>query len=297
MFTLFSFSFFFFFSFLRTIAVQARIVVKNNTRLFTRTQRERWQSKSERLLGTRLENRRNLESEEESKSRGGGAQKDGGGTTHNTKSSASSSPSSTSSNKEKGRPRFKVTDDVRLPNRTFTIVTTAALPWMTGTSVNPLLRAAYLANSTCHDEESKKKDKENIKRKVALVVPWLPRCDQKQVFPKRQSFNHPEEQAVAMMEWVTNRVDFARRLKFFFAGRYATDKGSIVPVGNIIERIPMRLRDVAILEEPEHLNWFHCGRKGWKQEFNLVVGIIHTNYLEYARREENGEQKEAFIRG
>tara|TARA_B100001741_G_scaffold257435_1_gene220415 strand:+ start:740 stop:1132 length:393 start_codon:yes stop_codon:yes gene_type:complete len=67
-FTLFSFSFFFFFSFLRTIAVQARIVVKNNTRLFTRTQRERWQSKSERLLGTRLENRRNLESEEESKS-------------------------------------------------------------------------------------------------------------------------------------------------------------------------------------------------------------------------------------
>ena len=229
---------------------------------------------------------------------GGGAQKDGGGTTHNTKSSASSSPSSTSSNKEKGRPRFKVTDDVRLPNRTFTIVTTAALPWMTGTSVNPLLRAAYLANSTCHDEESKKKDKENIKRKVALVVPWLPRCDQKQVFPKRQSFNHPEEQAVAMMEWVTNRVGFRPTVEvLFYPGRYATDKGSIVPVGNIIERIPMRLRDVAILEEPEHLNWFHCGRKGWKQEFNLVVGIIHTNYLEYARREENGEQKEAFIRG
>jgi len=179
--------------------------------------------------------------------------------------------------------RLRRPTDVRARGRKFTIVTTAALPWMTGTSVNPLLRAIYLA-------------KGDPTREVTLLVPWLALQDQAIVFPKRATFKTPEAQEAYIMAWAQERVGFEPRIKIaWYPGRYATDKGSIVPVGDITTRVAKVDRDVAILEEPEHLCWYHPGAR-WTSRFKHVVGIIHTNYLEYARREENGAQKESILR-
>jgi hypothetical protein len=45
----------------------------------------------------------------------------------------------------------------------------------------------------------------------------------------------------------------------------------------------------------QQLNWYHHGRR-WTDKFRHVVGVMHTNYLDYARREEGGAAKEAFLK-
>ena len=155
---------------------------------------------------------------------------------------------------------------------------------MTGTSVNPLLRAAYLEFSRRGEVG------------VTLLVPWLAPCDQKLVHPNAM-FETPEEQKAYIRSWLAGRVDFQPAFDIhFYPGRYAIDKGSIVPVGDVTECVPEEEADVAVLEEPEHLTWFHHGTR-WTDKFSHVVGIIHTNYLEYARREKDGEKKEKLLRG
>lgn len=82
------------------------------------------------------------------------------------------------------------------------IVTTASLPWMTGTAVNPLFRAAYLSQSS--------------KQKVTLLIPWLCTSDQELIYPDNLTFISPEEQEVYIRNWLEERIDFKADFKISF---------------------------------------------------------------------------------
>ncbi|OWM82584.1 digalactosyldiacylglycerol synthase 1, chloroplastic [Punica granatum] len=164
--------------------------------------------------------------------------------------------------------------DMSNQKRHVAIVTTASLPWMTGTAVNPLFRAAYLAKSA--------------QQNVTLLVPWLCKSDQELVYPNSMTFSSPEEQETYIRSWLEERIGFKADFKIsFYPGKFSKERRSIIPAGDTSQFIPSKDADIAILEEPEHLNWYHHGRR-WTDKFNHVVGIVHTNYLEYIKREKNG---------
>ncbi|XP_077218073.1 digalactosyldiacylglycerol synthase 2, chloroplastic-like [Tasmannia lanceolata] len=160
------------------------------------------------------------------------------------------------------------------------IFTTASLPWMTGTAVNPLFRAAYLANGG--------------ERKVTLVIPWLSLKDQELVYTSKVTFDSPSVHETYVRQWLEERTGFESRFNIcFYPGKFDKEKRSILAVGDITDVIPDEEADIAVLEEPEHLTWYHHGRR-WKTKFRLVIGVVHTNYLEYVKREKNG-QLQAFL--
>ncbi|XP_042502282.1 digalactosyldiacylglycerol synthase 1, chloroplastic isoform X2 [Macadamia integrifolia] len=162
------------------------------------------------------------------------------------------------------------------------IVTTASLPWMTGTAVNPLFRAAYLSKSA--------------KQKITLLVPWLCKSDQELVYPNNLTFSSPEEQETYIRNWLEERVGFKADFKIsFYPGKFSKERRSIIPAGDTSQFVSSKEADIAILEEPEHLNWYHHGRR-WTDKFNHVVGIVHTNYLEYIKREKNGALQAFFVK-
>eukprot|EP00816_Leptocylindrus_hargravesii_P002202 CAMPEP_0196820976 /NCGR_PEP_ID=MMETSP1362-20130617/77315_1 /TAXON_ID=163516 /ORGANISM="Leptocylindrus danicus, Strain CCMP1856" /LENGTH=647 /DNA_ID=CAMNT_0042200021 /DNA_START=40 /DNA_END=1983 /DNA_ORIENTATION=- len=177
-------------------------------------------------------------------------------------------------------------------NRRFHVVTTACLPWFTGTAVNPLLRAAYLLKKSREMyAECKNYDKSAIISNVTLVVPWLEEENERlKVYGSGRRFECPADQEVFVRQWLAqtaglpDEADAEHGLKImFYNSRYHSGLGSIFAMGDICSLIPDEDADVCVLEEPEHLNWYKApSNDNWPTKFCHVVGIIHTNYKAYA---------------
>lgn len=207
--------------------------------------------------------------------------------------------------------------DLTLPNRSIYVVTTAALPWRTGTAVNPLLRAAYLTrrtrdinkeqgeqcNAVGHDSSiSNVTGTKPKKQYVTLVVPWLElEEDRLELYPNHK-FDTPEQQETYIREWLRNDAhmedeanpDHGLRI-LFYPARYHSGLKSIFAMGDMVAVLTNQTTDeddlsdaVCILEEPEHLNWYRAPGDGWTKVFNYVIGIVHTNYVEYASTQFHG---------
>lgn len=175
--------------------------------------------------------------------------------------------------------------DISDKSKRILIVTTASLPWMTGTAVNPLLRAAYMTTGRSEAGGS-----------VTLMLPWLERKqDQEQVYGANRMFERPEEQEVFIRKWLRESAKFPRaseelNIKWYTAWQNKVEN-SVYSMGDITALIPRDEVDICILEEPEHLNWYRAPGESWTDKFKHVVGIIHTNYFVYAQ-----DQPAAFVR-
>ena len=184
------------------------------------------------------------------------------------------------------------------------IVTTAALPWKTGTAVNPLLRAAYLTRGRT----------EATGGSVTLMLPWLERPeDQKRVYGENNVFATPDEQEANIRTWLRESANMPHESEALILAWYTAwqnpVENSVYSMGDITSLIPGDSIDICILEEPEHLNWYVCRTvdtclcfegnrldssllrpffryrapgESWTKKFKHVVGILHTNYFQYA---------------
>ncbi|CAB9521529.1 Digalactosyldiacylglycerol synthase 1, chloroplastic [Seminavis robusta] len=165
------------------------------------------------------------------------------------------------------------------------IVTTAALPWMTGTAVNPLLRAAYMTEG-----------RKEAGGSVTLLLPWLERQeDQDMVYGQGKSFSTPEDQEAHIRGWLKNtaKMEDASEvldIRWYTAWQNKAEN-SVYSMGDIVADISEDEVDIMVLEEPEHLNWYRAPGEAWTRKFKHVVGIVHTNYFVYAQ-----DQPAAFLR-
>ena len=138
--------------------------------------------------------------------------------------------------------------DLSDTTRSIHIVTTASLPWMTGTAVNPLLRALYFQKTRTTNEA-----------KVTLVIPWVEREEERKlVYGPTKCFSNGKdgrkEQEQFVRDWARDKAgmkDEADMIRIqFYPATYQKKLGSILTLVDICSLIPPHQADIAILEEP-----------------------------------------------
>jgi hypothetical protein len=139
--------------------------------------------------------------------------------------------------------------DISDKSKRILIVTTAAMPWRTGTAVNPLLRAAYLT-----------KGRKDAGGSITLMLPWLKRkSDQERVYGADNTFETQEDQEDYIRTWLRDDAGFveaSQELNIqWYTGWQNKVQNSIYSMGDITADVSADDFDICILEEPEHLNW------------------------------------------
>jgi hypothetical protein len=123
--------------------------------------------------------------------------------------------------------------DISDKSKSIWIVTTASLPWMTGTAVNPLLRAAYLSEG-----------RSSSGGKVTLMLPWLEaRADQDKVYGKDRTFETTQDQDSYIRTWLrdtANLPEASRELQLaWYPARLEPAENSIYSMGDLTGLIPV----------------------------------------------------------
>lgn len=192
------------------------------------------------------------------------------------------------------------TEEKYVKCRSFHIVTTASLPWMTGTSINPLLRAVYLNKMNRQFVEEALGDVPasmiySMMGVVTLVIPWLVEPEDQLFLLGGQQFSTQHDQEQYIRSWIRETAGLPLesdestggiRIRFY-PSYLDYDLNSIFPTKNIYEELAKTEKiqgDICILDEPEHLGYLHFDAKGMRSNFVHVIGIMHTNYVEYMKQ-------------
>lgn len=117
--------------------------------------------------------------------------------------------------------------DITDKSKRILIVTTASLPWMTGTAINPLLRAAYLTKGRAKKGGS-----------VTLMLPWLERMsDQERVYGKEKAFVSQEDQETYIRTWLKDTAGMPEASKelqiIWYTGWLELAENSVYSMGDI----------------------------------------------------------------